>query len=100
MFSKGEKMRQTRIFVTISLLLLVALSACGSPSTPQQAPTDVATELPTAMLETATAEMPVETATTEAMPTLESTATTSSSIPVTGSGLGVKLEDVKSVMQG
>jgi hypothetical protein len=95
-------MRQVRIFATISLLLLV-LSACGSPTPAQQIPTEVptmvATEVPTVMLDTPTAVMPVETATTEAMPTVESTATTSGSIPVTGSGLGVKLDDVKSVMQ-
>jgi len=95
-------MRQVRIFVTISLLLVI-LSACGSPTPAQQMPTDVpttvATELPTAMVEIPTAEMPVETATTEAMPTLASTATASGSIPVTGSGLGAKLDDVKSVMQ-
>jgi hypothetical protein len=95
MFSQGGKMRQTRIFVTISLVL-AALSACASPTPSQPAPTDVPTTVAT---ELPTAEMPVETATTEAMPTVESTATTSGSIPVTGSGLGIKLDDVKNVMQ-
>lgn len=95
-------MRQTRIFITISLVL-VALSACGSPTPAQQIPTDVpttvATELPTAMLATPTAVMPLETATTEGMPTLIPAATDSGSIPVTGGGLGVKLDDIKGVMQ-
>lgn len=95
-------MRQTRIFATISLLIL-ALSACGSPTPAQEVPTviptTVATEVPTAILETPTAAMPLETATSEAMPTVESTATTSGSIPVTGGGLGIKLDDIKGVMQ-
>jgi hypothetical protein len=86
-------MRQVRIVLSLSVLLLAAL-ACNAASGIRAAQTDI----PAALTEAPTALGPIETAAAEFTPPADATSVPSDGTPSAG-GLGIKLEDVKTVMQ-
>jgi hypothetical protein len=93
LFKKGEGMRQVRFVLSLTVLLL-AMLACNAATGIRTAQTEV----PALMTEAPTALGPIETAAAEFTPPAESTSTASSETPSVGR-LGIKLEDVKTVMQ-
>jgi hypothetical protein len=86
-------MRPLRIVFSLSVLLLVA-SACNVPTGIQTAQT----EIPAMLTEAPTALAPIATAAAEFTPPALSTSEPSDGTPSVG-GLGIKLEDVKTVLQ-
>jgi len=86
-------MNQVRIVLSLSVLLLAAL-ACNAATGIRTAQT----EIPAMLTEAPTALGPIETAAAEFTPPAESTSAPSDGTPSAG-GLGIKLEDVKTVMQ-
>ena len=93
-------MRKVWIVLSLSVLLLAAL-ACNAASGIRTAQTDV----PAMLTEAPTALGPIETSVAEFTPPTDATSAPSdgTSIPTNGTpsagGLGIKLDDVKTVMQ-
>lgn len=93
-------MRQVRIVLCLSVLLLAAL-ACNAATGIRAAQTEIPaalTEAPAMLTEAPTALGPIETAAAEFTPPAEATSAPSEGTSSAG-GLGIKLEDVKTVMQ-
>jgi len=86
-------MRKVQIVLSLSVLLLAAL-ACNAATGIRAAQTDI----PAMLTEAPTALGPLETAAAEFTPPAVSTSAPSDGTPSAG-GLGIKLEDVKTVMQ-
>jgi len=86
-------MRKVRIVLSLSVLLLTAL-ACNAATGVRTAQT----EIPAMLTEAPTALGPIETAAAEFTPPAVSTSAPSDGTPTTG-GLGINLQDVKTVLQ-
>ena len=86
-------MRHFRIVLSLSVLLLAAL-ACNAASGVRTAQTDI----PAMLTEAPTALGPIETAAAGFTPPANATSAPSAGTPSAG-GLGIKLDDVKTVMQ-
>jgi hypothetical protein len=86
-------MRHFRIVLSLSVLLLATL-ACNAASGIRTVETDI----PAMLTEAPTALGPIETAAAKFTPPVESTSVPSEGTPSAG-GLGIKLEDVKTVLQ-
>lgn len=93
-------MRKVRIVLSLSVLLLAAL-ACNAATGIRTAQTEIPammTEAPAVLTEAPTALGSLATTVAEFTPPAESTSAPSNGTPSVG-GLGIKLEDVKTVMQ-